>query len=381
MFKSLKIVVDGVIYQLQSNGGISRLYSETLPRICNLDKRLRIFLLTEGRIAQTLPHHGHIFHKSIPQIEPYLRPGRLWKPVAPTVRELMGKLQIGCTKGAIWHSTYYTMPPNKWRGPVLVTVADMIHERLPHLFSGPWYDQFREQKRRSVLAADVVICISEATRQDLQCFYNLNSDSVQVIHLAHSDIFKRQEYPAIEAAWSIEKRPFLLYVGLRAHYKNFEGLIRAYSVWPQRNDVTLVVVGKPWTASEEAYLAALGIQGRVQVLTGVDDKMLLRLYNQAVALVYPSLYEGFGIPLLEAMACGCPVIASRIPSTVEVAGEQPIYFEPVHLESLLAAFDLALAEGRNSERVRTGLEHAQDFSWDKTSSQVLEVYHALSNSN
>jgi alpha-1,3-rhamnosyl/mannosyltransferase len=109
--------------------------------------------------------------------------------------------------------------------------------------------------------------------------------------------------------------------------------------------------------------------------------MLLRLYNQAVALVYPSLYEGFGIPLLEAMACGCPVIASRIPSTVEVAGEQPIYFEPVHLESLLAAFDLALAEGRNSERVRTGLEHAQDFSWDKTSSQVLEVYHALSNSN
>jgi alpha-1,3-rhamnosyl/mannosyltransferase len=101
------------------------------------------------------------------------------------------------------------------------------------------------------------------------------------------------------------------------------------------------------------------------------------LYNQAAAFVHPSLYEGFGIPLLEAMACGCPVVASRIPTTREVAGDCPIYFDPMQPDELITALDVALAEGRNSERVRRGLEWVKQYSWDRTARETLQVYRAL----
>jgi glycosyltransferase involved in cell wall biosynthesis len=154
-------------------------------------------------------------------------------------------------------------------------------------------------------------------------------------------------------------------------------LLQAYSSWPRRKEVDLVVVGGKWSKKEVQHLAKLGITDRVHLLRDVDDQKLCLLYNQATAFVYPSIYEGFGIPLLEAMACGCPIIASRIPSTLEVAGECPIYFEPTEAEDLLAAFDIALSEGRASERVRSGLEQVKCYSWDKTARWTLEVYRAL----
>ena len=117
----------------------------------------------------------------------------------------------------------------------------------------------------------------------------------------------------------------------------------------------------------------------MHLLTGIADEELAWLYNQAVALVHPSLYEGFGIPLLEAMACGCPVVASRIPSTVEVAGDIPLYFEPAEPESLPAALDAICSEDGDSKRVKLGLEHVKQYSWDRTARETLEVYRALSN--
>jgi alpha-1,3-rhamnosyl/mannosyltransferase len=115
----------------------------------------------------------------------------------------------------------------------------------------------------------------------------------------------------------------------------------------------------------------------VQVLTDVDDQTLCQLYNQALGLVYPSLYEGFGIPLLEAMACGCPIVASRISSTIEVAGDCPIYFDPTEEDDLLNALDIALSQGRNSERIQTGLEKVKSYSWDKTAAQTLKIYRSV----
>ena len=370
-----EVVVDGIIYQLQSRGGISRLYSEILPRMCDLDDSLRITLLTEGKLKQALPEHSRITHRAIPLVEHYLRPGRLWKSVIPQVKRFVRRLWIGRTRDKIWHSTYYTMP-ERWDGPSIVTVVDMIYERFADLFNKAWDERFRDQKRRCVLAADAVICISETTRQDVQRFYGLDSDSVYVVPLARSDVFRQVEQRD-DSLQRPTKQPFLLYVGDRSHYKNFNGLIQAYSVWAHRKEVALVVVGRPWSADEERRLAELGIQDCVQLLTDVDDEALCRLYNQAAAFVCPSLYEGFGIPLLEAMACGCPIVASRIPSTIEVVGERPIYFEPTEVDDLLNAFDVALSEGRNSERVRAGLEHAKHYSCDRTASQTLGVYQAI----
>ncbi len=121
----------------------------------------------------------------------------------------------------------------------------------------------------------------------------------------------------------------------------------------------------------------LGIHNCVDLITDISDKELCQLYNRAAAFVFPSLYEGFGMPLLEAMACGCPVIASRIPATIEVAGDCPVYFEPTEQESLLAAFDIPLSESRESERTRAGLKRVEKYSWDATAKQTLGVYEAL----
>ena len=375
----MEVVVDGIIYQSESHGGISRIYSEILPRMCDLDDSLRITLLTDSdrKLRQSLPEHPRIIHRAILPVKRYLRPGRVWKPIVPWVRRFVRRLYIGRGRGQLWHSTYYTLP-ERWDGLQVVTVVDMIHERFADLFNRPGHDRFKEKKRRCIQEADAVICISETTRQDVQRFYELDSDSIYAIPLACSEVFRRLEQRD-DGLETPTRQPFLLYVGDRAHYKNFSGLVQTYSVWLHRREVALVVIGEPWSADEQRRLVELGIQNCVHLLTDVDDEELCQLYNRAAAFVCPSLYEGFGIPLLEAMACGCPVVASRIPSTIEVAGECPIYFELAEVESLLTALDLALSEGRDSERVRAGVEHVKCYSWDKTARWTLEVYHALSN--
>lgn len=366
------VVCDGIIYCLQSHGGISRIYDEILPRMCELDDSLSVTLVTQGRCAHALPAHRRITRRAIPHIERYLRPGRLWRPIIPWARRVAIWACLGHAKGRIWHSTYYTRPVH-WDGVQVVTVVDMVHERFPNLFVGVRHDQFREQKRRCVLSADAVICISETTRQDVLQYYDIDVRLTYVIPLAYSDVFAPLDNAQVPLA-----RPFLLYVGRRHAYKQFWLLVETYARWMLHTEVSLAVVGPPWSLDEQRRLTELGVVERVHLLPDVSDGVLCALYNQAVAFVYPSLYEGFGIPLLEAMACGCPVVASKIPSTIEVAGQCPIYFEPGRQESLRAALDRALLEGRDVQRTRLGRERVCRYSWDETAKRTLGVYRALS---
>lgn len=377
MAKNLKLIIDGVIYESKPRGGISRIFSEVLPRMCDMDNSLNVTLLTEGCARHILPRHLSIRHCTLPQVERYLRPGRLWKSVVPVVKRLLRQLSIGRGRERVWHSTYYTEPPGYWNGPTVVTVVDMSHERFPDLFNDYTCDQLRNQKREAVYKADAVICISENTRKDLESFYDVHSGKIHVIPLACSGVFRQLSKDGADLEVPV-KRPFLLYVGFRGHpYKNFETLIRAYSLWRGRKDVDLVAVGSPWTTREKERLSQLGITKEAHLLSDVDDEKLCHLYNAAKAFVYPSLYEGFGIPLLEAMACGCPIIASRIPSTVEIAGEVPIYFTPTEVKELLDAFDRTLSEGKNTKGVQIGFERAKAYSWDRAARQTLDVYRRL----
>jgi alpha-1,3-rhamnosyl/mannosyltransferase len=138
------------------------------------------------------------------------------------------------------------------------------------------------------------------------------------------------------------------------------------------------VVGEAWTARETDLLARLGIEDRVLLFSNVNDQQLCDLYNQARAFVYPSHYEGFGIPLLEAIACGCPLLASNIPSTREVAGTIPFYFEAAKSESLAEALNLCVEKDlRDSQPVQAGPEWAQQYSWQKTAQVFVDVYRNL----
>ncbi|HOI72939.1 MAG TPA: glycosyltransferase family 1 protein [Syntrophales bacterium] len=375
MQNPLHLVIDGIIYQSQSMGGISRLFTEILPRMCAQDEAVDMTLFVVGNSSQALPAHPRIHPLRIFDPQPFMRPSFLWRSLEEPARKAMMRLRLGTGQGKIWHSTYFS-EPGRWEGRKVYTVADMIHERYPDLFFGPGGDAFRALRKRCVLSADAVLCISEATRNDIREIYDWDSDRLHVVHLAGSDFFRPLRDGESESNHPGE-RPFLLYVGSRAHYKNFDGLLRAYSRWAERCDVGLLAVGAPWTPVEADLLRKLGLADQVRLLTNVDDESLCRLYNRAAAFLYPSLYEGFGIPLLEAMASGCPVVASRIATTVEVAGDCPIYFDPIDGDSLLAALDQVMGEGRDSNRTRAALAHAGRYSWDRTAAETLRVYRSI----
>ena len=171
-------------------------------------------------------------------------------------------------------------------------------------------------------------------------------------------------------------QPFLLYVGGRVHYKNFDVLVQAFDRWPQAKHAQLVLVGDALNEAEERKLRELNILEHVCVMSKASDDTLCQLYNQAAAFVYPSLYEGFGIPLLEAMSCGCPVVASRIPTTQEIAADIPLYFEPTSVEGLVHALTQVF-QGKDMERVASGLSRAKTFSWDQTAEETLKVYRKV----
>jgi len=371
----LDVVVDGIIYQVRARGGIGRLYSEVLPRMCDQDDSLLITLVAPQPWLSLAPDHRQIERLAIPRLVPMLRARLGGEPILSRFRERAVGLLLQRRRDAIWHSTYFTSQEG-WRGPRVVTVVDMIYERFPELFNAPWDERFRQHKRRCILSADKVICISNATRCDVESFYGLDRHNVAVIHLGTSDVFRRLD--ATDAASSAPPgQPFLLYVGGRDHYKNFDALLVAYGVWRPRADIALVVLGRPWSPSEKARLLELGIEDRVILVPNADDESLCHLYNRAVALVHPSLHEGFGIPILEAFACGCPVVASRIPSTLEIAGDTAIYFDPHSVSSLACALDQAVQEAPNSGRIQKGLDLARQHSWDDTARKMLGIYRQL----
>ena len=170
----MEIIVDGIIYQLQTRGGISRVFNEILPCMCQTDENLIISLLIRGQNRQKLPQHSRIRVQLAPHIGRFLQPLRTWHYTIKPLNDWWLRLSVGNTKGKIWHSTYFTMP-KMWRGPAVVMVADMIYELFPHLFNTVSDERFREQKRRCILGADVVICISKTTRRDVLQYYGIDT--------------------------------------------------------------------------------------------------------------------------------------------------------------------------------------------------------------
>jgi glycosyltransferase involved in cell wall biosynthesis len=372
----MQVVVDGIIFELNKIGGIARLFREILPRMCSIDDAVDIHMLA-NRIDEDLFAEASCVHSIYlnPPFERLLRPRRLLWPV---IHYASGKVKKRATRhlrNHIWHPTYYVLPQD-WLGPMVITVHDMLYELYPLLFRDRSDRFFQEQKKRCVDSADALICVSETTARDLQDYWKVSSRKIHIIPHAYSDTFRVLRSDEIKHPIPTGS-PYLLYVGGRRHYKNFDLLLEAYSRWDKRKDVALLVVGKRWSPQEQRRLVELRIEHQVQLLTEVDDMRLCQLYNGALAFIYPSLYEGFGIPLLEAAACGCPVIASNIPSSREVAGDYPIYFDPRVLASLVAAFDIALSEGRHSNRIDSGLQQVKQYSWERCAQQTLEIYRTL----
>lgn len=373
----MKLVVDGEIWQRQAAGGISRLFNEVLPRVCDLAPDLALTIVTDGQLKGPVPTHRSITQAALPAYHKFLRPGRLWQGPTARLKRATRNWWTKPARNSIWQATYYSSPA-AWPGRFVVVVYDLIEERFPQLFDQPRHDAVRRAKHASVHAADLVLCISRTTQRDVCDFLSVPEAKTRPITLASSPIFRRLSADELAASLPLlSPAPFFLYLGDRSAYKNFDLLARAFAAWPHRHEFALAVVGPKFVAAEQLLLSDLGIAGQVFSYQNIDDETLCRFYNLAQAFVYPSLYEGFGIPLLEAMSCGCPVVASAIPTTQDVAGELPFYFEPTDAAGLQAALSAALATDARAERGRAGIERAAAFSWDATAAQFLAVYREL----
>jgi len=319
-----------------------------------------------------LPQHAQITeHSSNVPIHRLLRPKKIFWRLQDYVRAKAQTESTHFDNGAIWHATYFQLP-KWWKGPKLVTVYDLVYEKYPQLFNKGYDDILRERKKRAILAADKVICISESVQADVFETYGISRDRIVSIPLACGDNFRQIPKEEIPSDFRVD-RPFILYIGRRSQHKNFKTLLNAYAAWSHRDEISLLVVGNSWSKEEQAEIVSHGLLPNILLRSGVADEELCALYNQALAFVYPSLSEGFGIPLLEAMSCGCPIVASRIPTTMEVARNAPYYFDPLNKDDLIMALESACF----SEKLKIRNDILKEYSWDRNARATLKIYEEL----
>lgn len=255
--------------------------------------------------------------------------------------------------------------------PRVVTVHDLIPLRFPKLLSVLRL-YFRYYVAQVVREATHVICDSESTARDLHDVLQVRARNISVVHLAHdAQHFRCLNLPTCD---------YFLYVGRHDHYKNLQRLIRAFSLLKE-SDLKLKIAGtvdQKNTPLLKTLVMELGLRDRVEFLAYVPYADLPRLINQAIALVFPSLWEGFGLPVLEAMACGTPVISSNCASIPEVAGQAAILINPRDEWALFEAMQQVATNVQLRRDLRqAGLARAKQFSWEKTATataQVLQNY-------
>jgi glycosyltransferase involved in cell wall biosynthesis len=257
---------------------------------------------------------------------------------------------------------------------MVITVWDMIYE----VFANDYLDPTGERKalkRKAIMAADALICISENTKQDLLRFFQVPESRITVTHLATHLNANMAAGPE-----PVPERPYFLFVGTRHYHKNFrlllEALAKAVSV---ERDICLAVISRPeFNDEEKKIISDLKLETHIEQRGDVTDEHLAKLYRSSLGLVYPSLYEGFGLPPLEAMSCGGPVIVARSSSLPEVVGDAGLYFDPYSADELADALvQLRRNDSLRAELIRKGFERAALFNWAKTAAETVEVYRSL----
>jgi glycosyltransferase involved in cell wall biosynthesis len=370
----VKIAFDEQIFLRQQFGGISRY-------VCSLAGGLRDLPDVDARIFAPVHINSHLAGARSGVSAGRLAP---WRAVLGKGRFLRGLQSLSASMArremkqyypGIVHETYFAGD----RQPVgnaarVLTVYDMIHERFASEF-GPG-DQISRWKKASVQRADRVICISESTKADLVERFDVAEEKAVVVYLGFDDLAAQ----APEFAPGQAPAPYLLYVGLRGGYKNFTGFLRAYAASPWLRDNFRVVCfgGGPPSAGEKQLGHELGLQpGQVEYESG-GDKALAGFYRDAGAFVYPSIYEGFGIPPLEAMSMGCPVICSNTSSIPEVAGDAAAYFDPADIDSIRHALESTMTSPDLQRLlVARGRRRVEAFSWTECAARTRDVYRQV----
>lgn len=279
----------------------------------------------------------------------------------------------------VFYSPDFVLPPTRARKEVL-TVHDLSFKRMPEttIPNLKWY--LEGAVPRSVARADLILADSDATRRDLIELFHTPPDRIQTLYSGYDTMFRpvtdESELDRVRAAYKFAK-PFILFVGSIEPRKNLARLIEAYARLPQHGELDLVIAGGRGWMYDEIYAAPqkFGVSDSVRFLGYTPDTDLPALYSLAELVAYPSLYEGFGLPVLEAMACGAAVVTSNNSSIPEVAGDAALMIDAHDTEAITWAMQRVLDDPLWRAALRQkGLRQAKKFSWDKSAQELRDAF-------
>lgn len=346
----MEVVFDNIIYSLQHAGGVSVVWTNLIRRAAQeIDDAAWLeydnATANISRKTFSLPDDKIMLRQSgCMKFKRYINP------------------RIKLSRPFIFHSSYYRTCPNK-QAINVTTVHDFTYEyyvadrikRSVHCW----------QKYKAILNSDAIVCISENTKKDLLKFVpKASEDKIKVIYNGVDDTFHTESDHSMG--------DFVLFVGKRDPYKNFDKIIE-----PVANcGLKLMIAGHPLSEDETAKLESCGCDYRY--LGFVSNEELNHLYNHAVCLLYPSEYEGFGLPVLEAQKAGCPVVAYNASSIPEVIGDTPLLLNTLDRQTISDSIRLAQDQDKRFLIIENGLKNSARFSWDKMAQEYFQLYRSLS---
>ena len=390
----MRVLYDGVIYRIQRYGGVVRYFNGLIH---HLPSSIHPILLAPNKPA-VAPQHPNlsIFIETCEAI--------LWpiKPLRKSIIAHRSFKRVVAEKPDVIHPTYYYSSlrhlNQQVHTPTVLTVYDLIHEKFPDEMDP--HGKQRRLKQMAVERADAIICISKSTKSDLQKYYRLPDERIRVIYPGSEFVADANQSSSFQngpqnletlpratepSFANVESNangddPYLLYVGERNFYKNFDRMLEAFArvTSTHKNIRLLCVGGKPFSRSEKKLIGELGIAGNVSRQAFLSDHEMQSVYANALAVIYPSLYEGFGIPILEGMACGTAVLTSDRASMPEVAGDAAIFFDPYSVDQIAdAMMEVHEDRSKRAELIAQGLKRAQQFSFSRCAADTADIYRSV----
>lgn len=356
LYKLMKILFDHQIFRL-FYGGASKYFAmmiNSLPK-------------DTWEIASMFTSNEYIREKRLKKTVPYLFKGQAL--LYDYINRPITMMKLCRGNYDVFHQTDYGTYCLDYLGsrPMVTTYHDSNLSTIdPH-------PEIVTRQALSIKRADAIICVSENTRKDMLNLFNVDE------HKAHV-IYHGIETPDMSTLPSerIVKEPYILYVGRRSAYKNFKRFAIAFSKLSKTYDgIKLVCTSRPFNKEEIEIFAKLGISNKV-VHISASEQMMQCLYRDALFFVFPSLYEGFGMPILEAWSCHCPVLLSNTSCFPEIAGEAGLYFEPTSVDDIHDAMSRAIDNGDiRKSLIAKGNERVKAFSWQRCADKHMKVYKSL----
>lgn len=362
-------VYDSVVSPIGQRG-VNRYFLKFLDALVNsYEDQVLVYSqqdLNLGHLSQIQPYSGSKYIKSFSRV----------RKVAQILDRLFAT-NIANRSASLFYSPYFGSV--KAKVPQIYTLPDMIYEKLPQYFdpANMNYQKFMKEKRSCFERAALILPISRSAARDLQESYpQLSPDQIKVVYLGVDDLFFT---PAVPDKAS---RPYLLFVGNRDRYKNFLRFIHAFGSSGLQKKFDLRIVSpyeNDFTFDERNAIARYDLVDCIRMEHSISDESLKEYYAAAYAFVYPSEYEGFGLPVIEALASGTLVLTSNTSSLPEVGGSAPLYFDPVSIDSMIDTLQTAseMTTSERNERIQAGKNWAMQFTWENSQRSFLSVIQEM----